>query len=63
MLFGHVAPLTLVRYVSDKADPLGWEAGDAFMADSWAANYTVDMALSRQLGNYTGYVAIVAFYP
>lgn len=62
VLFGLVAPLTLVRYVSDKADPLGGEAGDTFMANSWAANYVVDMALSRQLGNYTGYVAIVAFY-
>ncbi|MFB6360111.1 MAG: hypothetical protein ABEH59_02190 [Halobacteriales archaeon] len=62
VLFGLVAPLTLVRYVSDRTAPLGGEAGDAFMADSWAANYVVDMALSRQLGNYTGYLAIVAFY-
>lgn len=62
VLFGLVAPLTLVRYVSDKTDPLGGDVGDAFMADSWAANYVVDMALSRQLGNYAGYVAIVAFY-
>lgn len=62
VLFGLVAPLTLVRYLSDRADPLGGEAGDAFMADSWAANYVVDMALSRQLGNYLGYVAIAGFY-
>lgn len=62
VLFGLVAPLTLVRYVTDRTDPLGGEAGDAFMADSWAANYVVDMALSRQLGNYVGYVAIAGFY-
>lgn len=47
VLFGLVAPLTLVRYVSDKTAHLGGEAGDAFMADSWAANYVVDMVLSR----------------
>lgn len=62
MLFGLVAPMTLVRFVSDQANPLGGEAGDAFMADSWAANYVVNMALSRQLGNYLGYVAIAVFY-
>lgn len=62
VLFGLVAPLTLVRFVSDRTQPLGGEPGDAFMADSWAANYVVDMALSRQLGNYVGYLAIVGFY-
>lgn len=62
VLFGLVAPLTLVRYVSDTAEPLGGEVGDAFMADSWAANYVVDMSLSRQLGNYLGYIAIAGFY-
>lgn len=62
MLFGLVAPLALVRYVSDRANALGGEGGDAFMADSWAANYVTNMALSRQLGNYLGYIAIVAFY-
>lgn len=62
VLFGLVAPLTLVRYVSDRAEPLGGGPGDTFMADSWATNYVVDMALSRQLGNFVGYVAIAGFY-
>lgn len=62
LLFGLVAPLALVRFVSDRATPLGGEPGDDFMGDSWAANYVVNMALGRQLGNYVGYVAIVGFY-
>ncbi len=62
MLFGLVAPLTLVRFGGDRARSLSGEPGDAFMADSWAANYVVDMGLSRQLGNYFGYLAIGGFY-
>lgn len=62
MLFGLVAPLMLIRYLTDWVNRIGGEPGDTFLADSWAANYAVDMGLGRQMGNYAGYVAIPIFY-